>query len=237
MSAVATLWFVDDPEPSAVLRDAAPDAAVSRALLERIHRGRSVTPVRRVPLSRAATGAGFDRATVFVGSFPGVTVVCSRDLVHRHPSTLPDVWVQALACDRTYLVVSDPEGAWGAFGVWERGRLRRAFGASAITFFEDEGLPFEWERPFWAGDHPIRWPTGVLPHPGSLPFHPRRLVESANEHWLGFRHVGGVRAGMISPDEVQVWAFAVDSNENDCITTSSTEPVRSTWWRRSSRHQ
>ncbi|WP_435277992.1 DUF6928 family protein [Rhodococcus yananensis] len=205
-AALSALWFVDDPEPAAVLRGCVPERDTAQALLTRLYPERGSVPLGRVSLRQATTSSGDD--TVFVGCFPGVTVVCTADLAFRRPSLLPDPTLHTLACEDTYLIVSDAPGAWGAFGAWHRGTPRRAFGAGAVEFFEDDGLPFAWERPFWSGEHPIRWPAGVPPHPQSLPFHPRRLVDAANAAWLGFRFVG-CPDDEPRPDDIEVWAFAL----------------------------
>src|SRR5690606_8876480 len=45
-----------------------------------------------------------------------------------------------------------------------------------------------WERPHWAGEHPIRWRLGELPDPLVLPFDPPGFADTANYEWLGFRY-------------------------------------------------
>lgn len=225
---LSTLWFVDDPEPAAVLRGSTPERDTAHALLARLYPDLRSTPLGRVSL-RQATREAAD-GTVFVGSFPGVTVVCSTDLAFRRPSSLPDSTVHTLACEHTYLIVSDAPGSWGAFGAWHRGTPRRAFGAGAVEFFEDDGLPFLWERPFWSGEYPIRWPAGVPPHPQALPFHPRRLVEAANAAWLGFRYVGCLDDEP-RPEEIEVWAFTLrDPTGSEPVAAPA--PRRRRWWRR-----
>lgn len=240
-ASVSTLWYVDAPDPAAVLRTARPDRDTAQTLLRRLFPEQSAIPLGRVPLGQAAGGNSDGETTqdgeaarVFVGSFPGVTVVCSPDLKLRRPSALPERWLHMLASEHTYLVVSDPPGAWGAFGAWERGTLRRAFGASTVEFFEDEGIPFVWERPFWAGEHPINWPAQVPPHPQSLPFHPRRLVESANAAFVGYRYVGRT-ADELDPNAIEVWSFALRSHDEPATQPIAEQRIRNPWWRRAIR--
>lgn len=230
-STVSALWHVDAPDPVAVLQDARPDPEASRVLLGRLFPGRRPVDLGRVPLTQAAQGGDPGKQQVFVGSYPGVTVVCSSELHLRTPSALPLRWRQTLAAEHTFLTVSDPPGAWGAFAAWERGTLRRAFGASTVEFFEDEGVPFPWEHPFWAGRHPIRWPADITPPAQSLPFHPRRLVEQANAAWLGFRYVGRP-ATEPDPAGIEVWAFELLDKDEPVIAPRRTRP---SWWRRAAR--
>lgn len=234
---VSTLWYVDAPDPAAVLRNSTPDRDTAHALVTRLHPDRHVTAGGRATLAQVAAGKGpddteFDDNTVFVGSFPGVTVVCSRELIHRRPSAVDANWLHTLASENTYLIVSDAAGGWGSFAAWERGTLRRAFGAGAIEFYEDEGIPFLWERPYWSGEHPMRWPAGSVPHPEALPFHPRRLVEAANAAWLGFRYVGRTE-GEPEPSGIDVWSFILHrpGEATPPAAPAGQQPTRS-WWRR-----
>lgn len=226
--AVSTIWYVDAPDPGAVLRAARADRKTAHALVGRLHPGMSSEPLDRVPLAQAAAG---DPGRVYVGSFPGVTVVCSRDLAATRPSQLPESWRRTVASENTYLVVSDPTGARGAVGAWRRGMLRRAFDATPVDIAEDDGLPFVWERPFWGGEFPIRWPLDVLPDPQALPFHPRRFAEAANAAWLGFRYTGRA-GGELDPHEIEVWGFEV-YREGERPPTARDEPARPParrWW-------
>lgn len=214
-----------------------PDRDTAHALLARLYPDRHATAVGRATLAQVAGGKGsddaeFDDDTVFVGSFPGVTVVCSRELTHRRPSAVGVNWLHTLASENIYLIVSDAAGGWGSFGAWEQGTLRRAFGAGAIEFYEDEGIPFLWERPYWSGEHPMRWPADAVPHPEALPFHPRRLVEAANAAWLGFRYVGR-GDGEPAPADIEVWSFALHRPGEPVPPTASTaQQTKRSWWRR-----
>ncbi|MGI1848629.1 DUF6928 family protein [Rhodococcus sp. SJ] len=228
---VSTIWYVDAPDPGEVLRDARADCTTAHALVGRLHPGLSSEPLGRVPLAQAAAGAA---GRVYVGSFPGVTVVCSPDLAATRPSQLPERWRHTVASENTYLVVSDPTGARGAVGAWRRGTPRRAFDATPVAITEDDGLPFVWERPFWGGEFPIRWPLDVLPHPEALPFHPRRFAEAANAAWLGFRYTGRA-AGELDPHEIEVWDFALyrDGERPPADRDApGARPARRRWWPR-----
>ncbi|UYP19705.1 hypothetical protein OED52_03850 [Rhodococcus sp. Z13] len=211
-AAVSTLWYVDSPVPAATLREFEPDRDAARALLTRLFPDRRADPLDCVPLTEAAGTLDGDEERICVGSYPGVTVVSSPRFALKQPSALPEMWLHTPAADRTLLLVSDPPGAWGAFAMWERGRLRRAFGANTVEFFEDRGLPFVWEGPYWGGEHPLRWPPNVTPPPASLPFHPRKLVEEAHAAWLGFRYVGR-RDDEPDPAEFRVWRFALRAHD------------------------
>jgi len=228
---VSTLWYVDAPDPAAVLRDFAPDRDAARTLLSHLFPNRRVDPGVCVPLTEAGSagsiGGDDENERICVGSYPGVTVVSSPHFALRRPSELSPMWLRTPASERTCLLVSNPAGAWGSLALWERGALRRTFGASTVEFFEDDGVPFVWERPFWAGEHPLRWPPNVPPPPQSLPFHPRKLVEEAHGTWLGFRYVGR-RDDEPDPREIGLWSFTLRSP----ATQISVSAPKTAWWRR-----
>lgn len=203
----STIWYVDASEPKSVLRQTeSPDWDAAKALVEQFFPDHTVVPSRQVSVLAAADAAPNE---VYVGCFPGVTVVCGPDLSLLKPSSLPETWTRPLASEHTYLVSTDPETAWGAFAYWERGELRRSFSATPIYIYEDTGLPLVWERPFWAGDHPLMYPPGVLPDPQSLPFHPQEFAETANAEWLGFRYTGDPHSGELDPSSVPVCGFTL----------------------------
>ncbi|TQF74176.1 hypothetical protein FK531_05895 [Rhodococcus spelaei] len=203
----STIWYVDAPDPLAVLRESAEcDAEAARALVGALYPETVVAPLTPGAI---ATSAGVGRHEVYIGSFPGLTVVCGANLAVHEPSTLDESWTRPLASERTYLVCTDPDTAWASFACWERGALRRSFSATPVHIYEDIGIPLVWERPFWAGEHPMKHPIEVLPDPQSLPFNPCEFAEAANAEWLGFRYTGPVRDGEIDPATVGVCGFGV----------------------------
>ena len=205
---VSTIWYVEVPDPAAVLRGHPdPDPGAAQQLASRLYPDLVATPTGPVPLAEAAR---LDAAgTVHIGSYPGVTVVCGPDLAVPRPSTLPETRIRPTEFAKTYYVASKPDIAWGSFAMWEDGHLTRSFSATPVHIHEDLGLPLVWERPFWAGDFPLKHPAGVLPDPQSLPFHPQQFAEGANREWLGFRYTGAPEGTEIDPKKLTVLGFTV----------------------------
>ncbi|NLE78132.1 MAG: hypothetical protein GX610_00845 [Rhodococcus sp.] len=202
---MSTLWFVDTPDPAAVLGNAeSPDGDAALAVAQRLHPNMDLAPTGVVPLSQAA---GVTDDVLYVGAFPGLVVVCHKDLTPTTPTTTP--WRSAIDSATTYLVASRPEDAWGAFAVWEGDTLRRSFSAAPATILEDSGIPLVWERPYWAGEFPLQHPPGALPDPQSLPFHPQQFAEAANREWLGFRYTGARSEGELNPTSIGLLGFTV----------------------------
>ncbi|NUS43954.1 MAG: hypothetical protein HOQ24_09735 [Mycobacteriaceae bacterium] len=179
----STIWYVDTSDPAAVLRaGGAPDYGAARALAGQLHPDNDVVPL---PAQSLDVAAGPDSSALYVGCWPGVTVVCGAQFAVPRPSELSEALIRPLASERTFLVGMNPDIGWGGFAHWERGVLRRSFSATRVNILEDEGLPMVWERPFWAGEHPM---SDRLPDPGRLPFDPLHFADTANWQWLGFCH-------------------------------------------------
>ncbi|MFE9581955.1 DUF6928 family protein [Nocardia sp. NPDC006044] len=207
LSKASTLWYVDAPDPLTVLRanhDPDPDAAL--ALAKQLHSDRDVLPIM---VGTLAGCAGPDLDEVYIGCYPGVTVVCSAQAARVHPTEIPELLVRPLASEHTFLVSFDAAHGWGAFAHWERGEFRRAFSSSRVNILEDEGLPLVWERPYWAGEHPVRWQAGELPDPQTLPFDPPDFADAANNEWLGFHYRSPAAEGALVPGDVAVCGFTL----------------------------
>ncbi|MEV6431522.1 hypothetical protein [Nocardia sp. NPDC051463] len=207
LSKASSLWYVDAFDPLTVLRanhDSDPDAAL--ALARQLHTDRDVLPIMVGTLGGCA---GPDADEVYIGCYPGVTVVCSTQAALVHPTALPELLVRPLASEHTYLIAFDAAHGWGAFAHWERGEFRRSFSSTRVNILEDEGLPLVWERPYWAGDHPVQWYPGDLPDPQTLPFDPPDFADAANHQWLGFQYRTPPTDGALMPGDISVCGFTL----------------------------
>lgn len=236
----STIWYVDTPDPTSVLRQtSSTDWDAATALVARLFPEQTAVPDRQGPIT---SSAAVSPQASFVGCYPGVTVVCGANLSIAKPSMIPESWSRPLASEHTYLIATDPENGWGAFAYWERGTLRRSFSATPIYIYEDVGLPLVWERPFWAGEHPLVYPPGVMPDPQSLPFHPQEFAEAANAEWLGFRYTGAPRGDEFDPVSLPVCGFTMYApgqappppTPQQQPTAAPTERKFMHWWRRKS---
>ncbi|KAF0848072.1 DUF6928 family protein [Nocardia caishijiensis] len=187
MKSASTLWYVDTVDPVAVVHSRPEsDSAAAQALASQLYADHDVRPIVVGTLDGCA---GPDRDEVYIGCYPGVTVVCTAEAAVIEPTVLPELLVRPQASEHTYLVSFDTTVHWGAFAHWERGEFRRSFSSTRVDILENEGLPMVWEREFWAGDHPVPWDRGDRPGPQSLPFDPPEFADAANAHWLGFRYL------------------------------------------------
>ncbi|MGV9675056.1 DUF6928 family protein [Nocardia sp. NPDC003482] len=223
-STASSVWYIDDPDPAAVLRaHPDPDPEAAFALAKQLHPDRDVVPAASGTLK---VWAGPDPGSVYIGCYPGVTVVCTTRALLGHPRLLPEPLVRPLASEHTYLVAFDIPRGWGAFAHWERGEFRRAFSSTRVNILQDDGLPLVWERPFWAGEHPVPLRAGELPDPQILPFDPPAFADAANEEWLGFRYHGGTGPEPLRPNEIEVCGFSLyPKGEAPPLLAPEAEPI------------
>ncbi|MBH0780547.1 DUF6928 family protein [Nocardia bovistercoris] len=243
LSKASTLWYIDTSDPLAVLRaDPDPDPDAALALATQLHADRDVVPIMVGTLGGCA---GPDTEEVYIGCYPGVTVVCSPSAAQVRPTALPELLVRPLASDHTYLVAFDTAYGWGSFAHWERGEFRRSFSATRVRILEDEGLPLVWERPYWAGEHPVTWAEHETPDPQTLPFDPPDFADAANNEWLGFHYRAQPARQALVPGDVAVCGFTlypkgrapdhvapVPLNENDPTAAMAHRRGLFGWWRR-----
>ncbi|WP_216895183.1 DUF6928 family protein [Nocardia alni] len=206
-STASSLWYVDAPDPVSVLREHPdPDPAAAFALAKQLNPDRDVVPAASGTLK---VWAGPDPGSMYIGCYPGVTVVCGAQAALGHPTRLPELLVRPLASEHTYLISYDVRHGWGAFAHWERGEFRRSFSSTRVDILEDEGLPLVWERPYWAGEHPVRLHPGEFPDPQTLPFDPLDFADGANAEWLGFRYRTKEPEPELTPADIEVCGFSL----------------------------
>lgn len=208
MSARAvTLWFIDTDDPATMVRQGlTTDVTAAGRLASAIYPDRVLLPALDTNLAAAA---GTPDAHVYVGFYGPLSVVCCSLFATTRPSDLTRTIASLHPSAAATLLYTDPATGTGTFARWEDGVLRRSFSATPVDYFEDDGLPFGFERPFWAGEHPLRYAEGIAPDPLALPFHPAQLAEESNRAWLGFRFTHPLAPTDIDPARIPITAFAI----------------------------
>lgn len=195
VATTSMLWLIDSDDPIADLRVGVVNDQVTAETLARNVIGDSVlVPRGETTLDRVASGADDE---IGVAVYGRLAVIAGPRLAATAPSQLPTELVTARPTAHAYLVHTDTDAAYGVFAQWDQGRLRRSFAADPVDIVENEGLPFLFERPFWAGEHPLQYVDGVAHDPQALPFHPVEFAACAAHNWLGLR----LDAASASPDD------------------------------------
>ncbi|WP_025617317.1 DUF6928 family protein [Salinispora cortesiana] len=200
----ALLAFADGDLRPALLSATPSTPAVAEALVREILPGYAVTLVGDSTLDETRPPDDVTLATVL----PGVKLLCDSRLVLDLPSELPAHLYRAGAGRRIIMHGMHSVVDWLCFAVWEDGNLVRSLSLSPDSGIEENiGEPFEFERPYWEGEHPVEpvpgWPNQD-PYP--LPFHPLELGEAALRALFGF-----ILEGLPKPDDVD--ADAVHMHE------------------------
>ncbi|MDF0529820.1 hypothetical protein P0W64_09535 [Tsukamurella sp. 8F] len=206
----ATIWFSDVADPKGRLAIAhASDELPARSIAERILGAEATS--RTVSLAEAADPAP---GRVYVGAYGGLTVVSHADLSTAKPSELDGSWRELVHAKHVFLLSTQPDRSVGAFAHWVGDDLKRSFSAHPVDIIEDIGLPEVFERPFWAGEHPLAYAPGVEPDPRALPFHPMEFAEQANRQWLGFRYTYPLDITDLDPARIPVLEFRLPGDED-----------------------
>jgi hypothetical protein len=214
MGAKTAVLVYADGEPAGLLRDAGdPEPDATRAFVARTNPHWAEGPSS----SSGSLGDSIYPAqgTVFAGAFPGIEVLCDQQVMVDRPSELPVGLLQAGSHQRRILLhAMHSVNDWLAFAIWENGTLVRSLSLSPGSgIIEDIGTPLDFERPYWAGEHPVpaRSPMGLPDQPPyPLPFHPLELGgEAALRALLGFVVEGRSLDTDIDPFAIRLVGFEV----------------------------
>jgi hypothetical protein len=208
MGAKTGVLVFADAEVPAALRAATvlPDRERVEALVHRVHPGYDVEYVDNMELFDAVYPPDDH---IYVTSVGGVDVLCDQRFMIDHPSRLPGHLLDLAEGRRVILHAMHSVVDWFAFAVWENGVLVRSLSLSPDDgIIENIGEPFEFERPFWAGEHPVQPVPGWLDQgPYPLPFHPLELGEEALRALFGFVIEGRPEPTDLDPFAVPMYGF------------------------------
>ena len=205
-------WMIAfaEADPRAVLRSRpALDRAAARAAAERLHPGRTLTPIQDGTLGENSNP---DDGLIYIAASEGLTIACTGLAALDYPSQLPRSILTAIPATRVYLHAMHSVVDWFAYAVWTGGQLRRSLSlAPDHGIMENLGEPWPFEQPYWAGRHPAVDPEDADPQdaPYPLPFHPLELGEAALQELLGFTYKGLPRPDDLDPYEIPTAGFKI----------------------------
>lgn len=203
----ALLAFAEGDIATALSSTARADQAATEVLVRQVLPGYAVERAEDTTLSEPYPDDDITIAT----SLPGVDVFGDRRLMFDRPSELPDHLHEVAAGRRIVLHGMHSVVDWLSFAVWENGELIRSLSlAPDDGIIENIGEPFDFERPYWAGEHPVEpWPGMEDEEPYPLPFHPLDMGEDALRALFGFILEGMPMDTDIDADTVPLYGFHV----------------------------
>jgi hypothetical protein len=175
-----------DGDARAILRGGPTlDRAAARLVAERLYPDQVITPIADGTLGRNLNP---EDSEIYVGAYPGLTIVCTVDVALDRPTEIPAGWVGAVPATDVYLHAMHSVVDWFAYAIWTQGVLRRSLSLSPDRgIMENIGAPLPLEKPYWAGERPVEDDeSDEDDQPYPLPFHPLELGEDALAELLGF---------------------------------------------------
>ncbi|MGC7100508.1 DUF6928 family protein [Amycolatopsis lurida] len=143
---------------------------------------------------------------MYVGCFPGLTVICAPEAAVDQPSQLPPNLLEPAGNATVYLHAMHSAVDWFAYAMWERGTLVRSLSlAPEYGILEETGDALMFEKPYWSGDRaPMR--------PCPFPFHPLDLGEEALRAMFGITYEGKPFDGDPDLREITLLGFRYDDS-------------------------
>jgi hypothetical protein len=147
------------------------------------------------------------RKEIYVGCFPGVSIVAADEFGVDYPSRLDQRFLRFARGEKVYLHAMHSVVDWFAYAIWERGQLLRSLSLSPDHgVIEDIGARRAFEEPYWAGEHPVGEPGGKPPdYP--FPFHPLDLGEAALLDLFGYQLEGIIDEDELQPEDIPLVGF------------------------------
>ena len=186
MGAKTALLFYSTHNAMEVLRSKPKlDRGKARRLVARLYPDSTVDEVDDGDLESSAFPVRAD-GNLYIGVFPGLTVLATVDVAVDRPSQLDSRFIDAADGAAVMLHAMHSVNDWFAYGLWNGGVPTRLLSLSPDTgIIENIGAAEEFEEPYWFGEHPVE---DEYP----LPFHPLELGEEALRALLGFNYEGYV---------------------------------------------
>ncbi len=143
---------------------------------------------------------------LFIGCFDDLIIIAAKEFGIDYPSKLPSRWLEICNKKYSYTHAMHSVVDWFAFATWENSTLTRSLSLSPDSgILEDIGEKLLFEKPFWAGDHPVFEPGEEDEYP--FVFHPLELGEEALSSLFGYILESYPQPEHIEPADLPLLAF------------------------------
>ena len=142
---------------------------------------------------------------LYIGSFPGMTVVSTPAIAIDCPSRLPRSFLNPELGNTLYLFAMHRAAEWFAYAIWENGTLVRSLSISGEEgkLLEDIGPRQPFETLHWSEGHPL-FENPEEENCSPFNFHPLDLGDAAFKEYLGYRMEGYSDASPIDPAKISL---------------------------------
>lgn len=189
------------------------DRAASLALANKLFPKETHEPLEDQTLTFACPPKG----ELLVACYPGLSIVAASEFGVDFPSKLDQRFIEHGENGTVTLHAMHSVVDWFAFARWQEGTLVRALSLSPDSgVLEDIGTRFDFEEPFWSGEHPVDDNETDPEDRYPLPFHPLELGEQAVRSLFGYRLEGFVDHAFV---------------DSEAIDLARYKRVRKRWWR------
>jgi hypothetical protein len=146
---------------------------------------------------------------ILTGRYDHVSILSASEFGLDYPSKLDKDFVNLMKSKRTYLFAMHSVVDFFAFGVWENGELRRSFGASPDSgILEDVGEKFDFELPYFNGEHAVGDEDDDPDNAYPLPFHPLEFGEHVLRELVGYGFEGPMPTDGLDPFDFSLLSFS-----------------------------
>jgi hypothetical protein len=139
---------------------------------------------------------------LYIGCFPGVSIVAAKEFGIDYPSYLPKEFIAAGGSGTVTLHAMHSVVDWFAYAIWTDGKIVRSLSLSPNSgILEDTGEHLPFEEPYWAGEHPVVC-SGEDRSAYPFPFHPLDLGEEALRELFGYILEGRTDPSLLEPESI-----------------------------------
>jgi hypothetical protein len=221
------------------------DREASQALAVKLFPAAKLEPIADGNLSYTSPRDG----DIYLGCFPGLSIVAAEEFAIDRPSQLPAVFLDAALGSTIHLHAMHSGVGWFAFGVWQDGRLRRSLSLSPDEgLLEDIGEPLPFELPFWNGQRNdevpeaegLEFEANIQPVVAAdededappFAFNPLEMGEEALLTFFGYQIEGGVQAPPVDAEQIVLLSFRRPQGDRPASPLSPA-PAKDAkpWWR------